>query len=146
MTVEFILTDAPAPAAREVILRGLDEVSARLDAPTSSVQPLAVLLRDERRDVVGGLWGRTDWGWLSIELLFVPEALRGAGLGRQLVQRAEAEALRRGCHGALVNTFSFQAPGFYESLGYRVFGTLADCPPGHTRLSLEKALAAPSAR
>ncbi len=140
MSVDLVLTDTPEPAAREVILRGLDGFSLEHGTPASSARPLAVLIREEGAGIVGGLWGRSDWGWLSIELLFVPGRLRGAGLGRQLVERAEAEALRRGCRGALVNTFSFQAPGFYERLGYRAFAVLDDCPPGHRRISLQKAL------
>ncbi len=143
MSVELILTDTPEPEARETILRGLDGFSLEHGTPASSARALAVLLRDASAGIVGGLWGRSDWSWLSIELLFVPERLRGAGLGRQLVQRAEAEALRRGCRGALVNTFSFQAPGFYERLGYRIFAVLDDCPPGHRRISLQKALPPP---
>jgi hypothetical protein len=39
-----------------------------------------------------------------------------------------------------LDTFSFQAPGFYQKLGYRVFGELVDFPPGHTRQYLTKRL------
>ena len=52
---------------------------------------------------------------------------------------AEARALERGCHSAWVDTFSFQAPGFYPKLGYTVFGEL-DYPPGHKRIFLQKRL------
>jgi len=142
VSLELLLTDSPDPAARETILRGLDGFSLDQNLPVSSARPLAILLRDKEAGIVGGLWGRTDWQWLSIELLFVPEGLRGTGLGARLVRQAEEEAVRRGCRGALVNTFSFQAPGFYERLGYCVFGTLDDCPPGHRRLSLQKPLTA----
>ena len=64
--------------------------------------------------------------------------MRGAGFGRQLVGRAEQEAIVRGCQGAWLETFSFQAPGFYERLGYRVFAVLEDNPPGHMRLFMTK--------
>lgn len=144
MSVELLLTDTPDPAARETILRGLDGFSLAQDLPVSSARPLAILLCEADGGISGGLWGRTDWQWLSIELLFVPERLRGAGLGARLVRQAEEEALRRGCRGALVNTFSFQAPGFYERLGYRAFGILDDCPPGHRRISLQKPLVPPA--
>jgi GNAT superfamily N-acetyltransferase len=53
---------------------------------------------------------------------------------------AEAEALRRGCHAASLDTYSFQARGFYERLGYSVFGIIDDCPPGHSRIYLIKRL------
>jgi GNAT superfamily N-acetyltransferase len=93
-------------------------------------------------DVQGGLWGHTSYGWLYVQLLVVPEPLRGQGVGRQLLQMAEAEALRRGCHGAWLDTFSPQAQGFYENLGYLVFAALADFPIGHSRTFLRKSLAA----
>jgi hypothetical protein len=53
---------------------------------------------------------------------------------------AEAEAVQRGCRAVALDTFSFQARGFYERLGYSVFGVLNDCPPGHSRFYLTKRL------
>jgi hypothetical protein len=52
----------------------------------------------------------------------------------------EDAAQRRGCRAAWLDTFSFQAPGFYQALGYRAFGELAGYPPGHTRHFLWKPL------
>jgi hypothetical protein len=52
---------------------------------------------------------------------------------------AEGRAVERGCHSAWVDTFSFQAPGFYRKLGYEVFGEL-DYPPEHKRFFLRKRL------
>jgi ribosomal protein S18 acetylase RimI-like enzyme len=57
-----------------------------------------------------------------------------------LMREAEAVARENGCTGIWLDTFSFQAPGFYEKLGYTVFGTLADYPPGHSRFFLHKTL------
>jgi len=37
---------------------------------------------------------------------------------------AEAEARKRGCSNATLNTFSFQAPEFYRKLGYRIVATI----------------------
>jgi GNAT superfamily N-acetyltransferase len=102
---------------------------------------LVILLSDPDSDViVGGLHGATMFSYLWIDLLFVPESMRGIGIGRKLMMQAEAEALRRGCNGVTLDTFSFQARGFYERLGYQVFGILDDCPPGHSRFYLTKRL------
>ena len=60
------------------------------------------------------------------------------GYGRSLLAKAEAEAKARGCLNAHLDTFDFQALGFYERLGYRIFGKLAGYPGSHTRLFLEK--------
>jgi GNAT superfamily N-acetyltransferase len=83
--------------------------------------------------MAGGLIGETYWNWLHIELLWLEEGLRGRGYGQRLVIMAEDEARRRGMKHAYLNTFSFQAPDFYERLGYQRFGTLEDFPPGHKR-------------
>jgi len=88
-----------------------------------------------------GLFGSTAYGYLHVDMLFVPESLRGSGLGSRLMQQAEQEAIRRGCHGAYLETFDFQAPGFYDRLGYSVFGRLDDTPSGHTRFFLRKLFA-----
>lgn len=139
MEPEITVTDDPPPEARAAILSGLVGFNQGLAGP-SERRPLAVLLRDSGGDVLGGLIGATAWGWLSIELLYVPEALRGRNLGARLIGTAEEEALRRGCRQALVDTYSFQAPDFYQRLGYRVFGQLEDFPPGYRRYFLRKVL------
>lgn len=55
--------------------------------------------------------------------------------------RAEDEGRLRGCIGVYLDTFDFQARPFYEKLGFTVFGTLEDYPPGHRRFFLKKRLA-----
>ena len=72
------------------------------------------------------------------------EALRGRGHGRALLAVAERWALERGCRDAFLDTFSFQAPEFYRKLGWEVFGTLEDHPPGHTHYFLRKRLGGPT--
>jgi len=96
----------------------------------SSYRPIAFAIEDERGQIMGGLSGATAYGWLFVELLFVPEALRGQGVGTRLIQLAEAEAIARGCHSAWLDTFEFQARGFYERLGYTCFGELKNYPTG----------------
>jgi ribosomal protein S18 acetylase RimI-like enzyme len=97
---------------------------------------LAVFARDQRGTLRGGLLGYTHWRWLYVGQLWIDGAVRGSGVGRELMRRAEAEAVRRGCRHAHLHTHSFQARGFYERLGYRVYAELEDYPPGHTRYSL----------
>ena len=101
-------------------------------------QPLAVFARD-RNSIVAGLAGETYAGWLFIRYLWVSEALRGHGVGRKLMGDVEERAMERGCHSAWVDTFSFQAPGFYRKLGYQVFGEV-DWSPDHKRFFLRKRL------
>ncbi len=103
---------------------------------------LLVDVRDAAGELLGGIAGSTFWGWLFISHLWVRDDLRGQGLGAQLLAAAEAEARARGCRHAYLDTFSFQAPGFYEKAGYAPFGVLADYPvgSGHSRSFYTKTL------
>lgn len=91
-------------------------------------------------EVVGGAAGRTGWAWLYVGRLWVAKELRGSGLGSRLMAAIESAARERGCVGVWLDTFSFQARPFYESLGYRQFGELRDFPPGHARHFMAKRL------
>ena len=57
--------------------------------------------------------------------------LRGQGYGTKLLQAAEHEARIRGCHQVILDSYDFQASGFYQKLGYEVFAVLADHPRKH---------------
>ncbi len=47
------------------------------------------------------------------------------------MQAAEREAVRRGCHQIVLSTHSFQAPRFYEKLGFRRLAAIPNYPKGH---------------
>lgn len=133
------LTDAPDEAAKAAISGALNEFNDA-KAGGSDRRSLAILVSDpETRKAVGGLLGRTSLGVLFIELFYLPENLRGNGLGRRIVQQAEDEAKRRGCTNAVLFTISFQAPGFYERCGYRSFGEIPGTQ-GISRFFMTKAL------
>ena len=106
---------------------------------------LAIPIHDSEGVVTGGFWGCTLFQWLHVQLLFIPEPLRGKGVGSALMTAAEIEARKRGCIGAHVTSFSFQAAPFYEKLGYAPFGQLDNYPPGHNLLYLRKRFDAPAA-
>jgi ribosomal protein S18 acetylase RimI-like enzyme len=114
-------------------------LGARLSAFTElrsgralNARKFAVWLRDADGRLVGGLVGTTYWDWLHIDNLWLDEALRGCGWGRRLLETAERVAVRRGCRGVWLDTRSFQAPAFYERMGYRQFGELEELAP-HVR-------------
>nr|WP_301075680.1 GNAT family N-acetyltransferase [Sphingomonas sp.] len=75
---------------------------------------------------------------MYVELLVTPEDQRGRGYGTALMNEAEGIAPANGCVGIWLDTFEFQAPGFYEKLGFEVFGTLDDHPIGQKRYFLRK--------
>ena len=130
----------PDPDAMAVVVQGLTDFNA--EAIGERPQYLVVSVREDGGRPVGGLFGATYLGWLSIQVVWLPPALRGRGLGRQLMRIAEDEAVRRGCPRVILETLSFQALPFYVALGYRVVCTLPDFPPGRgERYSLSKMLA-----
>ena len=102
---------------------------------------LAITVRDEQDEVVGGLWARIGYGYMFVELLALGPA-RGHGLGRQVMAMAEAEARARGLLGIWLDTWTFQAPGFYQRLGFTECGRITDYPPGHDRIFYLKRLTA----
>ena len=112
------------------------------DVGASGRKQLAVFVRDEAGAIVAGISGYTAWGWLYVQWLWVDERLRGQRIATDMLTAAEQEALTRGCHGALIDTFNPIAAKVYERQGYRPFGTLPDFPIGRSRIFLQKKLCA----
>ncbi len=121
----------------EAIFNALD-ASSQPFVGAGVVRWLVIPLYDDAGLVSGGLWGCTNFQWLHVQMLFVPEARRGQGIGAALMRSAEAEARARACRGAFVDTFSFQAVSFYQKLGYSLYGELPDYPPGYSQLFFRK--------
>jgi GNAT superfamily N-acetyltransferase len=139
MTPTFTMTEAPDPHVRRAIVAPLVRFNESQAGRPEDYRPLAILVaHPETGEVIGGLWGETMFAHLHVDLLFVPEDLRRTGIGRRIMIDAEEEAIRRGCRGAWLDTYSFQARGFYERLGYAMFGTIENYPPGHSRFFLKK--------
>ena len=135
------VTDAPAAEARGTIMQGLNRYNQEKAGYWDS-RTLAVLVSDpESHEVIGGVLGHTSLGLAFIDLVFLPEETRGQDVGRRMMREAEDEARRRGCRAMWLYTISFQAPGFYERLGYRRFGTIDCDPPGTSRIFFVKELA-----
>ena len=131
------MDDRPSEADIHLLIRNLVSYNDT-QAEKENWQRLAIFIRDDQGKMSGGLYGYTHWGWLFISHLWMAEALRGQGYGTELVARAEHEAARRGCRQAYLDTYDFQALGFYQKRGYEVFGLLEGFPTGHRRYFLQK--------
>ena len=127
------------PAVSRALLKGLIDHNAEQTGYRSYVD-LQLAARDARGRLIAALEGGIWYRWLTIKLLWVAKGHRRDGVGRMLIARAEAEAIKRACVGAWLDTFSFQARPFYEKLGYRLCGTIDGFPPGHKRFFLQKRL------
>jgi len=97
-------------------------------------------LRSESGEVIAAFNGHTWGGCCVIAHLWVHESQRGRGLGRMMLQAAEAEARQRGCEQMILSTHSFQAPAFYERLGYERQAVVPDHPRGHANVTYVKRL------
>lgn len=135
----LVPSDTAERGTFEAIFHALDGASSNVIG-RAEPRLLVIPIRRDGGDVIGGLWAVSLFRWLHLEMLFVPEPMRGRGVGSALVASAETEARSRGCLGIYVDTFSFQAAPFYEKAGFSTFGVLDDCPPGHRRLFLHKRL------
>ncbi|MBA5778545.1 GNAT family N-acetyltransferase [Stappia sp. F7233] len=110
--IVIVTPDMPHEADRQAIVAGLVAYNEAAGGP-AGFAPFAVLIRDDDGNTLGGLWGRP-------------------------MGEAGRAAKERGCVGAWLDTFDFQAPGFYKGLGYEVFGHLPDHPGGASRTFLRK--------
>ncbi|MBV9388584.1 MAG: GNAT family N-acetyltransferase [Chroococcidiopsidaceae cyanobacterium CP_BM_ER_R8_30] len=133
------LEENPDASDLEAIRHGLVTFN-HSRAGDDSYKSLTLLLRNAMNTVVGGLMGSSYWGWLYVDMLWVKEEFRQQGCGHKLLATAEDEAVRRGCHSAYLDTFSFQALRFYQKRGYTVFGELPDFPVDCQRYFLYKRL------
>lgn len=96
--------------------------------------------------LLAGLTGTTSYGWLRVNMLWVDQSKRRAGIGKDLLEQSMAQCMSRGCHSAWLETSNPAAFAFYKALGFDVFATLANdgrLPADHTRWFLRRALELP---
>ena len=136
---EIVFDALPSEALSRLVQDGVDLHNI---AATGIAEwyPVNFFLRSPRGEWMGGLLGTIWGGWLHVKFLWVAKSARGRGHARRLLQAAESYAIERGCHAATLETHSFQARPLYEKLGYVVFGTLEDYPPGHAKFFMRKRL------
>jgi GNAT superfamily N-acetyltransferase len=127
-----------SPDNEKTIVQGLLAFNESRIGPANE-EPVKFVAYDVE-GIAGGLIGHIRWRWLYVAKLWVDERARGQGVGTQLLKAAEDIARARGCIGASLDTFEYQARPFYEKLGYELFGTLDGYPPGSRQFYLRKKL------
>jgi GNAT superfamily N-acetyltransferase len=125
--------------ARKAILKGLVAYN-RSQIGRRKWKNIAITIRNDAGDIVGGVTGEAWADWLFVQLLWLDEAHRGQDLASRAMDAIEDEARAFGAKCAYLDTFSFQARPFYEKRGYRVFGTLENYPDAHSRYWMTKSL------
>lgn len=130
---------APRAEDLRVIHDGLRAFTDGYAGPVNA-RPFAIFVRDDAGNVLGGLDAELRWTWLFISHLWLPEPLRGHGLGTALLARAEAFAREQDCEAVYLDTLEFQAVSFYKRRGYGIYGVLEGFPPDSRRFHLQKSL------
>jgi GNAT superfamily N-acetyltransferase len=130
-----------AQGAEMVLLEGLGNNILEHLGKVKLGQSIKIFLRNPAGEITGGVLADCFGGWVYISLLWVEKSLRNMGYGTKLMQLVESEGVLLGCTHAHVDTFSYEARPFYEKLGYTLFATLDDYPPGYKKYFLKKQLA-----
>ncbi|MFN5463882.1 MAG: GNAT family N-acetyltransferase [Cyanobacteriota bacterium] len=108
---------AEAPAEDLQVISGAVLSHVRSQAFDPDASPLACLVHEGDTLIAGGS-GRTECQRLFVHYLWVAEEHRRAGLGSRILQELEAEAARRGCRDAIIETLDDSVATLYRQLGY----------------------------
>lgn len=134
-------TDNPSPETCAEILATLRRFTTNTVGAPDNLDFGALVKHPETDAVIGGLIGSSRWGAFFIDMIALPDELRGQGLGSRLIEVAEGEARRRHCHLMWLDTYEFQARVFYERHGFEVFGHFDGPAPIYPRYFMKKVLA-----
>ncbi|PCH79906.1 MAG: GNAT family N-acetyltransferase [Hyphomicrobiales bacterium] len=135
------LTTSPAADDLEIMNNGLRafEISSMPDLPQESEDiHVAAFARLDDGTIVGGIKASVYWDGLEIDVLWVANDQRGNRIASKLVEQIETFARSKGSVIAFLKTFD--ARGFYEKVGYKVFGILEDRPIGTILYHMKKRL------
>jgi len=134
----LIVETEPSPESIRFLEERLYDFNVRATGAEGNL--IGVFLRTTDGDQVGGVYGWIWGGTCYVRYLFVAESMRGQGEGTRLMRAVENEARARNCRQILLETHDFQAPVFYQKLGFDVVGRVDDYPQGHQYLTLIKHL------
>lgn len=137
MTARDWRRDAAVPAADLDAIRDGVIAYGRQQAQGSDAQDIACALYQDG-EMIAGAWGRTEFQRLYVNYLWVHADHRGQGLGGDCLRQVEAQALKRGCVDALIETLLDDVAELYEHLGYACISHVHDYVPGFTRHTLLK--------
>jgi GNAT superfamily N-acetyltransferase len=105
-----------------------------------AVKSVHIMVVDADGQRQGGITALLFWDWLELEDFWLPETLRGQGLGSSILKQVEQMGKEQGASKVLLTTFEFQARTFYERHGYKVVGVIEDYPPGSNYYTMVKIL------
>jgi len=142
-TGQFTLSDSPSEEEARLIHARLEaynreQTDGEYDEPGTEI---GLVLKSPEGTVIGGITASTVFRVMHLEALWVAKEHRKQGHGSRLVMQAERIGYESGCVASQTQSFSFQAPEFYQKLGYQVLGIYDGYPDGITEYTLMKRLA-----
>lgn len=123
----------------QVVLAGLRAFNRQHLGEFES-EPIAVELVGDGGEILGGAAGSLMLGWLFVDMLWLPEDVRGSGMGTKVMDELESQAIQRGATRAILDTAGFQAEEFYLKRGYVECGRVTNFASGFDRIYLTKVL------
>jgi GNAT superfamily N-acetyltransferase len=145
-TATHLVSRGPLSVIETPDRRDIDLLEDRIDEHNMAqtgirdARLLAIFVRDDDGDIIAGLYGWTWGGCCEVKTLWIDESHRGQGLGTRLMSAAELEARARGATQMVLSTHTFQAPAFYQRLGFVEAGRVEGYPLGHSSIYLRKPL------
>lgn len=122
------LANPPAAIAGFELVEGDSALQSNMDAKIIAeavdqgipwrIASFSIAYRDDEREVTAAGQVLIIMGIAELKRLWVDKSHRGKGLGTDLLSRLEAEATLRGAKSITLQTFDWQAEGFYRKLGY----------------------------
>ena len=126
----------------KTIIDGINDYNlSNVAALADAWAPLDYVMKNENDEEIAGiLSGIGYWNGLDIKILWVRDDYRGQGIGSMILKHVETIAIKKGATMAMLDTFSFQAEGFYLKNGYGSIGKINDFPKGYNRIYFSKKL------
>lgn len=133
-----VVDHEPSQADNAIIKEGL--IAAHEHIIGERDKQFSVFLKNDSGKIFGGIQAFLDSESIYIDVLWVGEILQKQGHGTKLLDAAELEAIKNGCIFSLVDTWDFQAEGFYLKNGYERLGEIKNYWHGHSKIFLRKKL------
>lgn len=135
---KIVVDYAPAEADNAVVRDGIIAFNENIVGERD--QAFSIFLKNDLGKVFGGIQAFLDTESVYIDVLWVEGILQKQGYGTKLLDTVEAEAIKNGCIFSLVDTWDFQAEGFYLRNGYERIGEIKNYWHGHSKIFLRKTL------
>ena len=134
--IKVVVDYTPSQADNDVVSEGIIASNARIVGERDKA--FSIFLKNDSGKIFGGIQAFLDTESIYVDVLWVEEKLQKKGYGTELLDVVEQEAVKNGCRYVTVDTWDFQAEGFYLKNGYERIGEVKNYWLGHSKISLRK--------